>query len=89
MGKTRETEELPYLELTRDFIEPKEFYEAIKEHNIDFYAGVPDSLLKDFCAYVSDHHPKDKHIITANEGSAIGLATGYHLATGKIPIVYL
>lgn len=28
-SKTRETEELPYLELTRDFLDPKEFYEAI------------------------------------------------------------
>ena len=50
---------------------------------------MPDSLLKDFCAYVSDHAPAQSHIIAANEGSAIGIAAGYHLATNKIPLVYL
>ena len=29
------------------------------------------------------------HIIAANEGNAVGIAAGYHLATGKIPVVYL
>tara|TARA_B110000503_G_scaffold105793_1_gene157879 strand:- start:1378 stop:1509 length:132 start_codon:yes stop_codon:yes gene_type:complete len=43
---------------------------------MDFYTGVPDSLLKDFVGYVSDTCPKDKHVISANEGSAIGIATG-------------
>ena len=56
---------------------------------IDFYAGVPDSLLKDFCGYAADHMSADKHIISANEGAAVALATGYHLATGKVPLVYL
>ena len=49
----------------------------------------PDSLLKDFCAYIDDHGKKDKHIITANEGNAIALAAGYHLSTGKNGVVYL
>jgi len=56
---------------------------------MDFYTGVPDSLLKDFVGYVSDTSPKDKHVISANEGSAIGIATGYHLATNNYPVVYL
>jgi phosphonopyruvate decarboxylase len=56
---------------------------------MDFYAGVPDSLLKDFCAYVTDTAPANKHLITANEGAAIALASGYHLATRKYPIVYM
>ena len=30
-----------------------------------------------------------KHIVAAIEGSSIGLAIGYHLASNKIPIVYL
>ena len=43
---------------------------------MEFYTGVPDSLLKDFCGYVSDHSPKQNHVISANEGSAIGIAAG-------------
>jgi phosphonopyruvate decarboxylase len=68
---------------------PEDFYNLLKENNMDFYAGVPDSLLKDFCAYVSDVAPTTHHVITSNEGAAVGLATGYHLATRKFPIVYM
>lgn len=67
----------------------KRFYEDVKEAGFDFYAGVPDSLLKDFCAYVTDHTPVERNVITANEGSAVGLAAGYYLATGKPGVVYL
>lgn len=64
-------------------------YDALRERGVDWYAGVPDSLLKDFCGYVTDHTAKERHVITANEGSAIGLAAGYHLATGKVGVVYM
>lgn len=56
---------------------------------MDFFCGVPDSLLKDFCAYVTDNTPKSNHTITANEGQSIALAAGYHMATGKAAVVYL
>ena len=46
-------------------------------------------MLKDFCAYVTDHTSAKDHIIAANEGNAIALAAGYHLATGKNGVVYL
>ena len=55
----------------------------------DFFCGVPDSLLKDFCSYVDETAPPERHVITANEGNAIALASGYHLATGKAGVVYL
>lgn len=57
----------------------------------DFYTGVPDSQLKALCDYLINTYGVDSqhHIITANEGNAIGLAAGYHLATGKVPVVYL
>lgn len=70
-------------------IEPAAFFEALKRHDLSFFTGVPDSLLKDLCAYVTDHVPADHHVITANEGSAVALAAGYHLATNRIPVVYL
>jgi len=68
---------------------PKDFYEALQAADIRFYAGVPDSLLKDFCAYVTDHAPRERNVITANEGGAIALAMGYHLATSEIGLVYM
>ncbi len=69
-------------------IKPKEFCDALNEKGIEFFTGVPDSLLKDFNAYVMDN-AGENHIITANEGGAVALASGYHLATGKIPLVYM
>lgn len=65
------------------------FYQALADKGIAFFAGVPDSLLKNICAYITDHTPKQHHVITPNEGNALGLAVGYHLGTGKIPLVYM
>jgi len=65
------------------------FFEALKRNGIGFFSGVPDSLLKDFCACLTEHTGREEHIITANEGAAIALASGYHMATGKLPFVYL
>ena len=70
-------------------INPKTFYSWLADNNVDFFSGVPDSLLKNICAYITDNAPKEKHIIAANEGNAIALATGYHMATRKIPMVYM
>ena len=70
-------------------IRPSYFYDLMIKNGTDFFAGVPDSLLKNLCAYITDNAPSSNHIISANEGSATGLATGYHLATGKIPMIYM
>ena len=70
-------------------ISPEFFVETLSKHGIDFFAGVPDSLLKNICAYIADHADSSHNIITANEGAAIGLAAGYHLATGKAGVVYM
>ena len=57
----------------------------------DYYVGVPDSQLKALCNYLMDRYGIDPnhHIIAANEGNAVGIAAGYHLATGKVPVVYM
>lgn len=56
----------------------------------DFFTGVPDSQLKPLCDYlISTYGISKKHIIAANEGNAVALAAGYHLTTGKIPVVYM
>ena len=57
----------------------------------EFYTGVPDSLLRPLCDYLMDTYSTDPahHIIAANEGNCTALAAGYHLATGKVPVVYM
>ena len=70
-------------------IRPQFFYDTLASYGISFYAGVPDSLLKNFCAYITDHADAAHNIIAANEGGAMGLAAGHYLATGQIPVVYM
>ncbi|NQZ75002.1 MAG: phosphonopyruvate decarboxylase, partial [Ekhidna sp.] len=67
-------------------LDPQKFLQAIRNQGIEFSAGVPDSLLKDFCSVMTD---EGSDIIAANEGGAIALAMGHHLATSKIPLVYM
>jgi len=64
-------------------------FDALTAQGISFFVGVPDSLLKHFCFYLADHAQPSQHIITANEGSAVALAVGHHLATGSTPLVYM
>ena len=63
----------------------------VKVLDADFYTGVPDSQLKALCNYLIATYGIDKnhHIIAANEGNCTALAAGYHLATGKVPVVYM
>jgi phosphonopyruvate decarboxylase len=70
-------------------IRPEYFIEKLRENGIDCFAGVPDSLLKNICAYITDHCDSCHNIITANEGAAVGLAAGHYLATGKPVCVYM
>ena len=67
-------------------IDVSEFVNYLKSIDIDFYCGVPDSQLSSFCDYIEEN---ENNIIAANEGNAIGIATGYHLSTNKYPLVYL
>lgn len=70
-------------------LSPKIFIESLAAKGVDFFAGVPDSLLKNVCAYISDTLDDRHNIIAANEGAAVGLAAGHYLATGHIPCVYM
>ena len=67
----------------------KEFFDLLHGGEIDFFSGVPDSLLKFFNSYILDNVDQNQHIIAANEGNAIALASGYYLATTKIGLVYM
>lgn len=70
-------------------VDPITFHNALAQSGIDFYTGVPDSMLRPFCACVAEHTKKERHIIAANEGAAIGLAAGSYLASGRPSLVYM
>ncbi|WP_026473997.1 phosphonopyruvate decarboxylase [Alkaliflexus imshenetskii] len=70
-------------------IDAGDFLAHLIHRGVDYFCGVPDSLLKDFGSCVLDRIDNGNHQITVNEGSAIGLAVGHYLATGKVPLVYM
>ena len=70
-------------------VSPELFIKTLQNNGVNFFAGVPDSLLKNVCAYITDNVGANRHIITANEGSAVGVASGHYLATGEVPLVYM
>ena len=39
------------------------FIETLKSAGVDFFAGVPDSLLKSFCAYLTDNCGEDQYAV--------------------------
>ena len=69
-------------------LEVNKFVGCLREAGVEFFTGVPDSLLKSFCAYVTDSCGEN-HVIAANEGGAVGLAAGHYLAIGNPALVYM
>lgn len=67
----------------------QEYLDCLRKCGVEFISGVPDTLLNDLCLLIEAEWSKDKHVLAANEGNAIGLAAGYHLATGTVPIAYM
>lgn len=70
-------------------IDVKDFFDSLKNHGVHNFYGVPDSLLKNVCAHISDNTKSSQHLITANEGSAIAIAVGHYIATGQMSMVYM
>ena len=70
-------------------ISPADFLAQLRQRGIGLITGVPDSLLKNFCALVDDEGGEVGHIIAANEGNAIAIAAGYHMGSGKLAAVYM
>ena len=69
-------------------LEVNKFVDCLRMTGVEFFTGVPDSLLKSLCAYVTDNCGEN-HVIAANEGGAVGLASGHYLATGHPALVYM
>lgn len=70
-------------------LDPLFFAETLRSCGVDFFTGVPDSLLKEFCSCVRDTVAAERNITAANEGAAVALAAGSYLATGSPALVYM
>ena len=70
-------------------ISTSNFLSTLRHRGIGFFCGVPDSLLKELCACIESECSDEHHVICANEGSAIAVAAGHHLGSGKIAAVYM
>ncbi|HUV62210.1 MAG TPA: phosphonopyruvate decarboxylase [Thermoplasmata archaeon] len=70
-------------------IDPAGFLASVRKQGVNYFVGVPDSLLKHLCAYIEDNVDRGKHVISANEGNAVGLAAGWFLGTGEPALVYM
>lgn len=70
-------------------VNQEELFSALHKIGVNFFTGVPDSLLNDFCLYMTENIPDGQHVMAANEGNAIGIAAGNYMATGNIPVVYM
>ena len=61
-------------------MEVDKFIEQLKKIGLDSFFGVPDSLMSDLSKYLEFENDEEiKHVITQNEGSAIGMAMGNFL----------
>ncbi len=70
-------------------IRPRDFFDELTRRGVVFFAGVPDSLLKEFCAFLADKAPPGRHVIAANEGGALAIAAGFQAGSGGLSLVYL
>ena len=70
-------------------IDPMDLLAICEKHGFGYFVGVPDSVLKDFCACISDQISEDRHVIAANEGTAIGMAAGWYLGSADPALVYM
>lgn len=70
-------------------IDPARFVDHCSATGVSLYTGVPDSLLKQLGAHIMASMPRERHVIAANEGAAVGIALGHYLRTRELGLVYL
>lgn len=67
-------------------LDQKKVFEVLASKGVTFFTGVPDSYLNGFCNYALENAD---NVIAANEGNAVGIASGYYFASKEIPLVYM
>jgi phosphonopyruvate decarboxylase len=74
----------------KEMIGADHLVDELQSNGFTFFCGVPDSLLNELCAILEHRFGfSHSHVISANEGSAVGMATGHFLATGHPSVVYM
>ena len=63
-------------------------FKALADNGVTYFTGVPDSYLNGFCNYALAHCG-ERNVIAANEGNAVGIASGHYFASREIPLVYM
>ena len=67
-----------------------EIWSGFQKYNFKFFTGVPDSTFKAWMTYLDENNGNDlRNVIACNECEAVAIASGYHLATSKIGVVYM
>ncbi len=69
-------------------INVNDFFYFLKKNKIEFFSGVPDSILK-YTKEIFEKMPKKNHVVAINEGVATSICIGNYLATGSLPCVYM
>ena len=69
-------------------IQVKNLFKILKKNKIDFFTGVPDSILKNFSTFI-ENLKNNQHVIATNEGSAVSMGIGHYLSTKRTPCIYL
>ncbi len=68
----------------------KDLWRIFENEGFNFFTGVPDSTFKSWMSFLeSKDEEQFTNIIASNECEAVGIASGYHLSTGKIGVVYM
>ena len=67
-------------------VNSKKLLNFLQKKNINFFSGVPDSVLKNFTNLLKN---KSLHVLASNEGSAVSIGIGYHLSFNKLPCIYM
>lgn len=70
-------------------LDQEKLLKVLYENGVTFFTGVPDSYLNGFCNYILKNVPADRNIIAANEGNAVGIASGHYFASQEVPLVYM
>ncbi len=59
-----------------------------KENDLTFFTGVPDSIFKDWMTFLAEGNNLTNRI-ACNECEAVAIATGYHISTKNVGVVYM
>jgi phosphonopyruvate decarboxylase len=70
-------------------IDPARAVDVLRGAGVTLFTGVPDSLLKEIGTVIDATLPSSMHVPAPNEGAAVAVAAGHHLATGEVALVYL